>query len=86
MKRYVLAFLPALILLSCAQAPSLEERLKGKFGSEREKALYAACMERAHYPVPGGHGNSYLGHEWRLCAICDAMHQTNREEARHDPH
>lgn len=73
----------ALALSACIKAPTLEERLSGKTGDEREQEAYYACLERSRYPVPGGHFGSYIGHECRMWAICDAMHETNQQENEH---
>lgn len=81
MKIHILTALLIVSLTAC-RAPTLEERLAGKTGGEREGELYDACLETAHYPVPGGHPNGHVGHEIRMWAICDAMHKTNTTEGK----
>lgn len=81
MKPYALIALFAFSLTSC-KASTLEERLAGKTGDERETELHNACVQRANYPTPGGHDSSYVGHESRMWAICDAMHETNTTEEK----
>ena len=76
MKSFVLIAFVALSFTSC-RAPSLDERLAGKTGEDRETELHNACIERANYSIPGGHNAGYIGHEARMWAICDAMHETN---------
>jgi hypothetical protein len=76
-KSYLLIPIMAVSLSACIKAPTLEERLSGKTGAEREKEAYHACIQRARYPVPGGHDGDYIGHETRMWTICDAMHETN---------
>lgn len=76
MKPYVLIGLLAIGLTGC-KAATFDERLAGKTGKDREQKAYYACIERANYPIPGGHEADYVGHEGRMWAICDAMHETN---------
>lgn len=86
MKLFLLTFLLALSRNACITAPTLEERLAGKTGSERERELCHACIQRANYELPGGHGNAYVGHEGRMWKICDETHRTNtqeKEDAKH---
>jgi hypothetical protein len=82
-KPYLLIPVAVLSLSACVKAPTLEERLADKTGAEREKEAYHACLERARYPVPGGHTGGYIGHETRMWSICDAMHETNLQENDH---
>lgn len=83
MKPYLFIPLLAISLSACIKAPTLEERLAGKTGSEREQELYYACIQRANDKIPGGHDGAYIGHESRMWAICDAMHETNTQEEKH---
>jgi hypothetical protein len=81
MKTCLIAALLIMGLTACT-APTLEERLAGKTGEDRETELHNACIQRANYPTPGGHDASYVGHEGRMWAICDAMHATNTNEEK----
>jgi len=83
MRKLFLFSLLALSLSACIKAPTLEERLADKTGADREQELYYACIQRAHYKVPGGHDSAYIGHESRMWAICDEMHNTNTQETNH---
>ncbi len=68
----------ALSVTACFKAPTLEERLAGKSGAERNRELYYACLERSRYSVPGGHTGDYVGHETRMWALCDEMNTLNQ--------
>ena len=57
-KSYLLIPFMAVSLSACIKAPTLEERLSGKTGAEREQEAYYACIQRARYPVPGGHSGN----------------------------
>lgn len=83
MKLFRLPFLLAHSMNACINAPTLEERLAGKTGGEREQELYYACIQRVNYEAPGGHKNAYVGHESRMWAICDEMHNANTQEIEH---
>lgn len=83
MKHYFALPLLALSLSACIKAPTLEERLADKTGTNREQEAYYACLERARAPIPGGHSGDYRGHESRMWAICDAIHEANLEEDKH---
>ncbi|NBX02591.1 MAG: hypothetical protein EBR02_00720 [Alphaproteobacteria bacterium] len=85
-RNYIL--IPFLIfsLAACIKAPTLEERIEGKVGSQRNEELHNICAERAKYHVPGGHNTSYIGHESRMSAICDAMYETNLQEETNAKH
>ncbi len=72
----------ALSVNTCIKAPTLEERLAGNTGSEREQELYYGCIQRANYEAPGGHNNAYVGHQGRMWAICDERHETNTQEEK----
>lgn len=65
-------------LAACMKAPTLEERLSGKSGAERDRELYYACLERSRYSVPGGHDGAYIGHESRQWVLCDEMNKLNQ--------
>jgi hypothetical protein len=72
-------------LSACIKAPTLEERLVGKTGGEREKELYYACIQRANNKIPSGHDSAYIDHESRMWELCDVMHETNTQEEKHAP-
>jgi hypothetical protein len=74
--------LPAAALLAaCVKQPSLEQKLAAaETPADREQTAYYECLKNAHYPVPGGHSNAYVGHEARQWAICDEMHKLNKAE------
>lgn len=57
MKPSLLITLFSLSLSACLKATTLEERLAGKTGREREQELYYTCIQRANYEAPGGHKN-----------------------------
>ena len=86
MKQSLFLALLALSLNACIKAPTLEERLADKRDAEREQEAYYACLERSRAPIPGGHSGDYRGHENRMWAICDAIHEANLEENKHEAH
>lgn len=77
MNKLIIPIIVTLGLAACA-APTLEERLAGKTGSERMKELFYACIERSDYAIPGGHKNDYRGHERRQWRLCDRMYETSK--------
>ena len=77
MKPYLLIPLLAFGLSACIKAPTLEERLEGKTGSEREKEAYNACLEESRY---GSGRRSHSAQGWRIQALCKEMHKTNKEK------
>lgn len=83
MKPSLLITLFSLSLRACLKATTLEERLAGKMGREREQKLYYACIQLANYPMPGEHNDANARHESRMWAICDEMHNANTQEIEH---
>lgn len=77
MKRYLLIVLLAMGLSACVKAPTLEERLDGKTGTERDKEAYNACLEESRRSG-GKHGHSAQGS--RFWALCDEMNKVNEKE------
>ena len=77
-KMILTAVVFVLPLAACMKAPTLEERLSGKSGAERNRELYYACLERSQYTIPGGHNKAYMGHETRQWALCDEMNELNQ--------
>ena len=65
-------------LTACFKAPTLEERLAGKSGAERDRELYYACIERSNDAISGGHSSNYIGHETRRWTLCEEMNKVNQ--------
>lgn len=79
--KILIIILGASLLAGCIKQPSLEEKLvAAESPADREKTAYYECLKNAHYPVPGGHSNAYVGHEARQWVICDQMHKLNIAE------
>lgn len=60
-KPYASLLLIALTLSACTSS-TLEERLAGKTGKERDQELYDACIEHATHS--GGRHSSLRSHLW----------------------
>ena len=69
------------LLVGCVKQPSLEEKLAAATTpADREQTAYYECLKNARYPVPGGHSNTYVGHEARQWVLCGEMHKLNKAE------
>jgi hypothetical protein len=74
MRYFTLLGLALLLPLAGCAEPTLQERLAGLSGAEREREAYWACLEKARRT-----GRSQKRH---FRALCDEMHETNSQEDR----
>lgn len=83
MKKALPILIVCLALAGCEsfRAPSVEERLEGKTGAERQQELYYICLERFDDPIYGG--GYYPGSEAHREALCHHMNNVN-EDAESD--
>lgn len=79
MKKAIPILIACLALAGCEsfRAPTPEQRLEGKTGTERQQELYYICLERFDDPIYGG--GYYPGHEAHREALCHHMNNVNEE-------
>ncbi|HOO81628.1 MAG TPA: hypothetical protein PK513_03910 [Alphaproteobacteria bacterium] len=79
MKKTIPILIACLALAGCEsfRAPTVEQRLAGKTGAERQQELYYICLERFGDPIYGG--GHYPGHEAHREALCHHMDDLNKE-------
>ena len=79
--KFIMLVLLSLSVAACTK-PTLEERLAGKTGAEREQEAYSACLEYSRYPTPGGHPHGSRGQKIHMRNLCDAMHETHEQKEK----
>lgn len=79
MKKAIPILIACFALAGCEsfRAPTVEQRLAGKTGAERQQELYYICLERFDDPIYGG--GHYPGHEAHREALCHHMDDLNKE-------
>ena len=72
MKKTIPIIVTCLALAGCEsfRAPTMEQRLEGKTGAERQQELFYICLERFDDPIYGG---GYSAHEYNREKLCYEM-------------
>ncbi len=75
MKKIISTFVMCLVLAGCGsfKVATIEQRLEGKTGAERQQELFYICLQRFDKPIAGG--GHYIGHKSRRGKLCHQMYE-----------